>query len=83
LHGKRHEQATNSSEKGSSDRTREECILPDPRQIEANVQNHEAHRDHQKSLDVVALTPTETEYRIACDSGESTEIECQATGAHR
>jgi hypothetical protein len=79
----RHEQATNSSENSSSDRAREECILPDRSEIEANIEDDEAQRDHQKPLDVAALTPTEAEYRIACDSGESTEIDCQATGAHR
>jgi len=83
LQAKRYEQATNSPENRTSDRTREERILPDPGQIEANVKDHEAQRDNEKALDVAALTPPEAECRIACDSGESTEIECKATGAHR
>jgi len=82
LQGKSYERTTSSSENSSSDRTRQECILPDPGQIEANVEGNEAQGGHQKPLDVVAFAPMKAEYRLVCDSGESTEIECQATGAH-
>src|SRR4030095_15707957 len=54
----------------------------DPRQIEANIEDDEAQRDSQEPLDVLALMPMESEHRIACDSGESTEIESQAAGAY-
>jgi len=83
LYGKGYEPAANSSKNSSSDRTREECIIPDPGQIEANVEGDEAQRHHQKPFDVAALTPTQAECWIDCDAGESTEIECQAAGAHR